>query len=60
MKIINTISKSKDGNSMEVITDDGVTRHLKKSGSVWKYLYKLETTEDGNVKEIFKTLEVNK
>ena len=57
MKVVKVISKS--GNSkMEVVTDEGTTKHIVRNGSVWNYLHGTKVNEFGDVKTIYKPIEV--
>jgi len=60
MEIKKIVSKSKDGNNMEIITQDDIgqltTRHIRKDSSGnWKYFFKKEFI-GGDWREIFKDL----
>ena len=57
MKVVKVISKS--GNSkMEVVTDEGTTKHIERKGSVWNYLHGVLVDEFGTERTIYKPIEV--
>lgn len=56
MKIVKVISKS-GNNKMEVITDEGTTKHIVKTGSNWVYFVGNIKNEHGDIKPVYKPIE---
>ena len=54
MKVVKVVSKS-GSNRMQVITDEGTTKHIEKVGSNWMYLHGKKFNEH---KEIVKDIRI--
>ena len=59
MKVVKVISKSgKD--RMEVITDEGSTKHIQKNGKLWMYFHGVKIKDSGDIVPIYNSIELKK
>jgi hypothetical protein len=56
MKIVKVISKTGD-KKMQVITDEGTTKHIQKVGSKWMAFIGNKVNEHGDISKVFKPIE---
>ena len=59
MKAVKIISQSNDGGSMQVITDEGTTKHIKRNGSSWMYLDSMKVLDNGEERPVFKEIKMD-